>query len=175
MTAAETDTVIEWRATPSWALQWLALLAFVALPFLALGAWLAADNIAKAPEGTSSAYLFFLGAFAALILGGLTFAVLRGIVAYIRLLLDREPVLRADRHGLQVRMFGPARHVRWSDVAAIEIERTRRVGRRDHLVRQILVRLKDASAPKLTIKPQVAGVSLEDGHAQLVALYKKYL
>lgn len=174
MTGAETETVIEWRAAPAWALQWLALLVFVALPFLALGAWLAAKEIANAPEGTSPAYLFTLGAFATLVLGALTLAVLSGIVAYARLLFDREPILRADRYGLHVRMFKPRRVVRWDDITGIEIERTRRVGRRDHLVRQLLVRLRDPSAPELTIKPQMAGVSLEDGYAQLAALYEKY-
>lgn len=174
MTGTETDTVIEWRAAPSWALQWLALMLFVALPFLALGAWMAANSIATAPEGTWPAYLFFLGAFATLIIGTLVFGVLRAIVAFVRLLFDREPVLRADRYGLRVRMFGPVRTVKWSEIAAIEIERKRRQGRYVQLVNHILVRLRDEGAPELAIKPQLAGHSLEYANEKLNALYGKF-
>ncbi|MBL8548316.1 MAG: hypothetical protein JNL81_17785 [Hyphomonadaceae bacterium] len=174
MTGNETEGVIEWRASPGWALQWLSLLVLVALPFLALGAWLAAAEIASAPVGTSQAYLFSLGALATLVLGALTLAVMSGVLTYVRLLFDRAPILRADRYGLQVRMFKPIRAIAWQDIDTIEIERTRRIGRRDHLVRQILVRPHDANAPELTIKPQMADVTLEDGHAQLSALHARF-
>jgi Bacterial PH domain len=174
MTGTETDGVIEWRASPGWVLQWLALMVFVALPFLILAALMAANEIANAPEGTWASYLFFLGAFATIILGILAFGVLSAIAGYVRLLLDREPVLRADRYGLQVRMFKPRRVVRWEDIAAIEIERTRKIGRRTFIVRQILVRLRDPAAPELTIKPQMAGVTLEDAHARLNAMLAKF-
>lgn len=174
MTGAETDTVIEWRVASSWTLQWLALLVFVALPFLAFAALLAANSIGEAPEGAWPAYLFFLGAFATIILGILTFGVVSGIVAHVRLLFDREPILRADRYGLQVRMFKPRRVVRWSDITAIEIERTRKQGHRTFIVRQLLVRLRDPTAPELTIKPQMAGVTLEEAHARLSTMHARY-
>lgn len=174
MTGTETD-VIEWRATPSWVLPWLAFMMFAALPFLALGAWLAAKSIAEAPPGTWPAYLFFLGAFATLVLGVLTIGILAGIVAHVRLLFDATPFARADKHGLEVRMpYRPLRQVSWRDIESIEIERQRPQGRYRTVLNHILVHLRDKSAPELSVKPQMAGLTLEEGHQKLTALYAKF-
>jgi hypothetical protein len=45
---AETADLIEWRPSPWWTLEWLALMLFVGLPFVALGGWLAAREISDA-------------------------------------------------------------------------------------------------------------------------------
>jgi len=169
------DDTIEWRPALAWVLGWLAFHLFVALPFLLLCAWLAAQEIAGAPEDTWPAYLFFLGAFATLILGGLTLAMLASVMALARLLIDRQPILRADRHGIEVRApLRPTRIVQWRDVRSLEIERTRKHGRYTYILNHILVRLSDDAAPELSIKPQMAGHSLEDAHAKLNALFARF-
>lgn len=170
MTALGADA-IEWRPSPGWALKWLALHVFVLLPFLIWGAWLAAQNIANAPEGTWPAYLFFLGAFATLVLGTLIMAVLAGVATHALLLFDRRPVVQTDRHALRVRMpMKPLRVVRWQDISAIKLERTRRAGGTLYVLNHVLVLLRDKTAPELTIKPRIAGISLADGDAALNAL-----
>jgi hypothetical protein len=66
------------------------------------------------------------------------------------------------------------RAVRWQDIAAIEIERIRRTGRHRQYVLHIVVRLRDAAGPEMTIKPQMAEVSLEDAHAKLNAMFERF-
>lgn len=174
MSGIETAELIEWRASPAWALKWIAVLVFVALPFLGLCAWLAAHEIAHAPAGTWPAYLVFLGLFATLILGVLTFSVLNGVRGLVGLLLQSEPVLRGDRHGLALRAPYLTRTVRWDEVKAIEIERTRKQGRYTVLTNHLVVRLRDAAAPSIEIKPQMAGLSLEAGQAALAAMHARF-
>lgn len=175
MSGAETGDVIEWRAKPGWVLSWLAFLVFVALPFLGWGASLAAHEIAGAPEGTWPAYIFFLQAFATLIFGILGLAALSGVVAHVMLLIDRRPVVRADRSGIEVHMpLRRTRQVRWDEIRAIEIERKRQVGRRVVHYNHLQIRLRDETAPELVVKPQMAGLSLEYGHNALVRLQALY-
>lgn len=175
VTAFGTDDVIAWRPSAKWAFQWLAFHLFVLLPFLALAVWAAANSIAGAPAGTWPAYLFFLGAFATLVLATLIVATLVGVFTYVRLLFDRQPIVRADRHGLQVRMpLKPLRIVRWQDISAIQIERTRRSGRTLYILNHLMVLFGDEATPDLVIKPQMAGVTLEDAHAKLCALLQRF-
>ncbi|MGD9979774.1 MAG: hypothetical protein AB7H66_13400 [Hyphomonadaceae bacterium] len=175
MSGFGTDDVIEWRPSPGWALKWLALHLFVLLPFLGMAALATANSIAGAPEGTWPAYLFFLGAFATLVLGTLMIAVLAGVVMHARLIFDKRPLVQADRYGLQVRRpLKPLRTVRWQDIGSIEIERTRRQGRILYVLNHILVVLQDGAGPELSIKPQMAGRTLEEAHTKLDALWSRF-
>lgn len=175
MTGTETADLIEWRASPGWALRWIALLGLIALPFLGFGAWLAAREIGNAPDGTWPAYLIFLGLFAAIVLGGLAFGVIRAIVACASLVFSANPVLQATRHGVEIRApLSPPRSVRWSEIKAVEIERTRQQGRKVFLMNHVIFRLKDPAAREFSIKPQMAGLTLEHGHAQLSAMHARF-
>lgn len=173
MSGAGLDENVEWLPSARWALSWLAFHLLVALPFLALGGWLAANEIAGAPEGTWPAYLFFLGAFAALVLGALTLAVLSGVTALLDMLLRPRPVLVANRDGIEVRMpHQRLQRAKWADIDVLEIERTRRIGRRDYQMNQVVVRLRDGAT--FAIRPQAAGLTLEAGHAELTRLHAKF-
>lgn len=174
MSGTETADLIEWRTSPAWALKWIAALVFVALPFLGLCAWLAAREIAHAPAGTWPAYLVFLGLFATLILGVLTVSVLNGVRAQVGLLVQSEPVLRGDRHGLALHTPYLTRTVRWDEITSIDIERTRKQGRYTVLTNHLVVRLRDPAAPSMEVKPQMAGLSLEAGHAALTAMHARF-
>lgn len=175
MSGTETPDVVEWRASPTWALSWTLLLACVVAPILGLMGWLAFGEIGNAPEGTWPAYIFFLYAFVGLILGTLIFVTLRGAFACASLLFDTRPVLRADRAGIEVRLpWRPFRSVTWNEIEAIEIERKRETPRRTILVNHIIFRLRDASAPELSVQPQMADVTLEAGHEMLERIRARF-
>lgn len=168
MAVTETPDVVEWRASPTWALGWALLLALVVAPILGLMGWMAFGEIGNAPEGTWPAYIFFLYAFVGVILGTLIFVTLRGAFACSSLLFDARPVLRADRMRVEVRLpWRPFRSVTWNEIEAIEIESKRETPRRTILVNHIIFRLRDASASELSIQPQMAGLTLEAGHEML--------
>lgn len=166
------EDVIEWRASRLWAAGWLLFVTAIALPALAGVALLAYTSIAQAPAGAWSAYLFFLYALVTLILGVLLVALGSAALTYAALIGDDEPVLRADRNGLQLSIpFRPVRSVRWRDVSAIEIERSRRDGRSVRLLNHVVVRLRDGDAPELAITPAMMSQSLESAHEKLTALW----
>jgi hypothetical protein len=66
------------------------------------------------------------------------------------------------------------RVLHWDEIKAIEIERTRKVGRRTIHYNHLLICLLDGSTLDLAIKPQMAGLTLEDGHEALTRVHARY-
>lgn len=164
MSATETPDLIEWRASPWWVWGWALILGGLVLPCLTFGGWLALRDIERMREWAWPIYVLACQIFVGLILGAIVLAVLSTIVAYIALLFDSRPILRADRRGVEVRLpFKPLRTATWDEVEAIEIERKRRTHRATAYVWHVIFRLRDKTAPELTIQPQMADIELEAG------------
>ncbi len=175
MVGTETADLIEWRPSFWWTLEWLALMLFVGLPFVAFGGWLATREIGKAIGAVPLWYTVFCFAFVGLILGAIAIGMLIAVAQYMRLLFDSRHILRANRHGIEARTPDrPMRAVQWTDIAAIEIERIRQTGRYRQYLNHIVIRLRDPATKEMTIKPQMAEVSLEDAHAKLNAMFERF-
>lgn len=91
MIGAETADLIEWRPSPWWTLEWLALMLFVGLPFVALGGWLAAREISDAMGAVPVWYTVFCYILVGAILGAIGIGMLFAAAQYVRLLFDQRP------------------------------------------------------------------------------------